>query len=371
MDVSLLVDSLAPRMSGIGRYCWELCQRIPHQPHVSAMHYYRNGHFVADPARLLEDQFKLRRAVGTKLIPRPWLRTFSHKRLNRTLVHSPNYFLPKEAGWGITTVHDLSVLKYPETHPQKRVAHFAREFATSTAKAVHIITDTETMRQEVIDYLGIPPDNVSAIWLASAPGYQPRPAEAVQPYLSGLGLTYGSYGLSVSTLEPRKRIDALIRAWSRLPPAIRGRFPLVLAGSMGWLNDELSPQIEQGQAAGWLRHLGFVTEDHLPLLYSGAAIFAYPSLYEGFGLPLLEAMASGVPAIASNRSCMPEVCGDAPLYVEPDDDDAMLHAVERAFTDELWRVRARESGLRRAKDFDWERCAQQTAAVYWKVWRER
>jgi alpha-1,3-rhamnosyl/mannosyltransferase len=137
-----------------------------------------------------------------------------------------------------------------------------------------------------------------------------------------------------------------------------------LAGGAGWLNDDLHLAIRSGSAEGWLHHIGFVSEDDLPILYAGAGLFIYPSIYEGFGLPPLEAMASGVPVIVAARSCLPEVCGPAALYVDPDDEVAFLAALTQGLEDEPWRAQTVTSGLDRAASFTWKRCVEGTVEAY-------
>ena len=175
------------------------------------------------------------------------------------------------------------------------------------------------------------------------------------------------YGLCISTLEPRKKILEFCLAWRRLPEDLRREFPLVLAGGSGWENEAIHNAIETGVAEGWLRHLGFVEEAMLPALYAGAALFVYPSIYEGFGLPPIEAMASGVPVIVSNRSCLPEVCGAAARYIDPDDEEDFASALLDSLEDAGWRSRAARMGLERASEFSWDRCVNETLAVYRKV----
>jgi alpha-1,3-rhamnosyl/mannosyltransferase len=187
--------------------------------------------------------------------------------------------------------------------------------------------------------------------------------------LAELGLQPGSYALCVSTLEPRKKIAELIGAWSRLAAADREATPLVLAGAKGWLNETLHHSIREAAAEGWLKHLGFVPESALAALYAGARLFLYPSIYEGFGLPPLEAMASGTPVLVADRSCLPEVCGDAAGYVDPDDTEAFTAAIDSALTDSQWRESAREKGLRRASMFRWQSCVARTAELYRTHWR--
>jgi alpha-1,3-rhamnosyl/mannosyltransferase len=170
--------------------------------------------------------------------------------------------------------------------------------------------------------------------------------------------------LAVSTLEPRKNLPRLLMAYARLPEALRARHPLALVGAKGWLNAELEQHLAPLERTGQLRRLGYVSQEDLPALYAGAHAFAYPSLYEGFGLPLLEAMASGAPALSSRCSSLPEVAGAAALLIDPEDLDALTAGLERLLDDAPWRVQARARGLEQARRFSWERCVEDTVAVY-------
>jgi alpha-1,3-rhamnosyl/mannosyltransferase len=194
--------------------------------------------------------------------------------------------------------------------------------------------------------------------------FRPRDAQQLQPVLSRHGLQAGGYTLSVATLEPRKKLDRLIAAYSRLPDSLRRQYPLVLTGSAGWLNGRIRQAIDRGRTEGWLHYLGYVPQDDLPALYAGARALALISIYEGFGLPVLEAMASGTPVLTSNVSSLPEVAGGAALLVDPDDLPAVSGQLERLLTDEPWRASAVAAGLQRARQFTWERCVQRTVEVY-------
>lgn len=361
MRVTLNVDALSPVLSGIGRYCWELCQRLPLYSDIEELSYYRSDGWVQDPAALLKENYEPKRLMRwsrhLKMIQSRWI-------LGRSLVHGPNYFLPNHIGVGVITVHDLSVFKYPETHPVARIADFEQQFSRSIKAAHHIITDSDTVRSELIEFAGVTPDKVSTVPLGIDPRFHPVTEAESRPLLSRLGLAYRGYGLCISALEPRKKIDALLEAWRRLPQNIRNRWPLVLAGPQGWLNDSLIAKIREGEEEGWLCHLGFLPEQELPTLYSSAGLFVYPSIYEGFGLPPVEAMACGTPVIVSNRSCFPEVCGEAAMFVDPEDTDSFIVAIEKGLLDDSWRNEAIRKGTQQANLYSWERCMDGTIGAY-------
>ncbi len=357
--VTLWVDALEPNPGGIGRYTWELCKGLKNRDRIEVRYFGRN--------RLLDDPTLLLR--GQPLPPpRNALRNWFDKRaLKASLIHGPNYFLPAFADRGIITIHDLSVFRYPETHPAARIAAFEVEFLASLGRATHVITDTETVRSELIEVFAVPPGSVTAIPLGVDCSFRPHADEELGPTLERWGLRPRGYGLCVSTLEPRKKISQLIAAWRNLPRPVRETYPLILCGGAGWRNEALRDEIQTGVAEGWLRHLGFVEESLLPRLYAGAALFIYPSIYEGFGLPPVEAMASGVPVMVSQYSCLPEVCGDAARYFDPDDADGFVTAIEQNLADRDWQSESVKRGLTRASQFSWDRCVDRTAQIYHDV----
>jgi alpha-1,3-rhamnosyl/mannosyltransferase len=335
---------------------------LPAHPEIAPVRFYGRGQLIDDPGKLVSGEPLARHGRGR--LRRRFDRWRDRRAIAEDLIHGPNYFLPFFAETGVITVHDLSVLRFPETHPLERIKAFEREFEHSLARAAHVITDTETVRQEVIEQYGLSPDQVTAVLLGVSSSKRPMTATDLAPVLDRWGLRPGGYGLSISALEPRKKIAELLAAWRRLPRPLRDTYPLVLAGVPGWRNELLLQDIQAGIAEGWLKHLGFVEEALLPSLYAGAALFVYPSIYEGFGLPPLEAMACGVPTVVSSRSCLPEVCDSASRLVDPDDADDFMAAIEQGLTDEGWRAEAKARGLVRAGSLSWERCVKSTVDVY-------
>lgn len=382
MRAILATDAIFPPLTGIGRYAWELGSRLAVAPELQELRYL--GMWGWQPAlpqpagggpglqgRMDGALVRLR----TRMATRPWavsvydvVSEVWRARLLRAgqgaVYHSPNYFLAPYDGPSVATVHDLSIDRYPETHPPARRRYFALAFERSLRRASALITDSEAVRQELVADYGVPPERVTAIHLGVDPVFRPRPAAVLAPTLQRHGLRPGGYLLSVSTLEPRKRLEQLIGAYAGFDRRLRQRLPLVLTGSAGWLNEGIRPLIERGTSEGWLRYLGYVPQHELPLLYAGAHGFAMISVYEGFGLPLAEAMASGVPVLTSDRSCMPEVTAGAALLANPDDVDDVRAQFQRLVEDEDWRRRAISLGLARARELSWERCARQTLAVY-------
>jgi glycosyltransferase involved in cell wall biosynthesis len=294
----------------------------------------------------------------------PQIARFRLRSYKDYVFHSPNYFLPPHPGPMIATVHDLSPYRFPETQPTARRLLFDRELRLSLKRADHLNVDSTSIREEVVDMFGWSAERISVVPLGVDARFHPREGAETAPFLRTAGLTHGQYALCVATIEPRKGIDNLLAGYEQLPPALRHAFPLVLAGGRGWLSDKLHAQINRAVDAGWVRYLGYVADEHLPLLYAGARVSCLLSKYEGFGLPILESMASGVPVVCSNLSSLPEVGGDAACYVNPEDDQAICKALTHALQDEFWRHSATDKGLARARALSWEACAENTFSAY-------
>lgn len=357
------MDSITPSLTGIGRYTWELAKGLIDSPSIRDLKFLAGSRWIRDPTALLA-----RPSAGRNLKNPRWLRGIQNSLVMRDrLFHGPNFFLPKFVHTGVITVMDLSVLRFPELHPGDRVAQFERDLATSMAKAEHIIVPSETVREEVITHFGLAPDIVSTVYLGISDLFIPMNHARLEEALSPFGLRPGGYGLSVSTLEPRKNIRQLLAAWRDLEPALRKHYPLAIAGAAGWKNDEIRSDIQRGSAEGWVKPLGYVPEADLPTLYAGAGLFAYLSTYEGFGFPPVEAMASGTPTIVSDQSCLPEVTAGAALTIDANDVEAVREAIRRGLTDEHWRREARTRGLAVAGSYRWSICVEQTIEIYKNV----
>lgn len=359
LDVALSVDALGPRLTGVGRYCLELARGLPLEPDVRQVRYFRGQHWLNDPEALLAESWQPPRRKRWKRLLNNRYRVW---QMRNGIVHGPNFFLPAWADCGVITVHDLSVILYPETHPTERVLDFERRFMSSLDRASVIITDSEAVRAEIIAMLGIAAEKVRAVALGVSALAPVDPSTLRQ-----LGLIVGNYCLCVSTFEPRKRIDSLVRAYRLLDPALRRAVPLVLAGASGWRNDSLNALVDKAQSEGWLKRLDYVPDHLLGGLYAGARLFVYPSCYEGFGLPPIEAMQRGVPTIVGHAAALIEVTKGAARVVNADDEDVFARLIADSLEDRSWQAEAARAGQRVAHGYSWSSCVSQTASVYHSI----
>jgi glycosyltransferase involved in cell wall biosynthesis len=277
--------------------------------------------------------------------------------------HAPNFLPLRFNGPTVITVHDLSFLRYPQTHPEERVRVMERRLPAAISTAAFILVDSEFVRKEVLEVYAPPPEKVVTIYLGVSERFRPMSAEQTRPVLERHGLAHGRYVLSVGTLEPRKNLAGTLEAFSMLPEKVRSSFPLVVVGMLGWHVNDLSARLRRLTSDGCVRAMGYVPDDDLPYLYAGCAAFIYPSIYEGFGLPVLEALAAGVPVITSNRASLTEVAGDHAVTLDPHDFPSLSEALYKALQSDGV-AGAQERRVAWARTFNWKRCAEQTAAIY-------
>jgi alpha-1,3-rhamnosyl/mannosyltransferase len=266
----------------------------------------------------------------------------------------------------VVTVHDLSVLLYPQWHPPERVRRHELAFARGVARAAHILVDSEAVRQEALQLLGISPARITTVYCGIAEHFRPASAEAIAALRQRWHLP-PRYLLYVGTIEPRKNVLTLLRAYCDLPPSVRERCPLILGGMWGWKSERERQFWEQTGRHCGVRHLGYVADEDLPPLYSGATALLYPSYYEGFGLPPLEMMACGGAAIISTAASVQEVAGDNAITLDPHDLPAWREAMRRAILEPDWLENYRRRGPQYAAAFRWERAARTVLDVYHRV----
>lgn len=262
----------------------------------------------------------------------------------------------------IFSVYDLSLVKYRETHPKERVWLFEYFIKTRLQYAKHILTISEFIRREIIETFHVAPSMVTSIPLAPDPVFTPCSETHLHEVLSRYQLPT-SYLLFVSSLEPRKNIDLLIEALESANTDI----PLVLAGWQGWGDKQWLEKIKGVRFKNRIYFTGHVPDHDLQAIYTGAAALIYPSLYEGFGLPIVEAMACGCPVICSNTASMPEIAGDAAILVDPLRSDELAHAIESIVQDCRLRDTLISNGVKQAGQFTWKRTARETLDLFKRV----
>lgn len=377
MKVVFSTDSIKYPLTGIGRYTYELARELQRNDDISELLFLQGRKIFRDfPSVKIESSAAsgLKNAVKNSAIASelyrlsaPWLKSLALRPYQRFIYHSTNFYLPPRVNNAVATFHDLSIFKWPQCHPENRVRYMQKELLLTLKRANVLITDSEFTRKELAEYFNYPIEKIFSAPLASSGEFYPREYVSLQNLMTRLDLVAGQYTLFTGTIEPRKNITTLLDAYERLPLEFRSQYPLVICGFSGWNSESLHRRFELATQQGWLLYLGYLSSDDLPLLFSGARTFIFPSLYEGFGLPILEAMASGVPVVCSNAASLPEVLGESGLMCDALDVEGLTTAIIKSLEDEAWRNNAIATGLARAKTFSWKRCGQETIKAYKQV----
>ncbi len=364
--IDLRLHAYAP--GGISRYARHLAQELPHLLRAEeTLHLFYHRRESAPPSISLPahrlwtpPHHPLERvALGAEL-------TFH--RL--TLFHATDFIPPR---WGaehfVATIHDLNFLYYPQYLTDEARRYYNGQIQAAVEQADALLADSYATKADLQRLLSVPDERITVVHLAADTRFRPLPREGVLTVLRRYALEPG-YLLFVGTWEPRKNLTGLIDALSLLQA--RGeRRHLVIVGRRGWLSDDLPAHVERRGLKAWVHFLENVPIAALTALYNGARFLALVSFYEGFGLPVLEALQCGTPVLVAERASLPEVAGGGGLCVNPDDPYAIASAMERLCRDERLHAHLREVGLRHAATFRWERTAAETLAVYRRVVGER
>ena len=367
MIVSVDIQAAVAQRAGVGRFVKCLAEHL-------------GKHAGDDVLRLFYFDFKRKGAPvdagavdhrAVRWIPGRFVQQ-AWKRLNwppadwfagRADVHHFTNFVrpPLRRGASVVSIYDVSFLRFPEAAEPRNLAWLQARMPETVARADAILTISECCRRDIIERLGAPADRVFAVHpgLDHATGDVPAAAERVR---SALDLDR-PYLLSVGTLEPRKNYPFLIDVFDALP-GFDG--DLVIAGMRGWKTEPILERIAASPRADRIRLADYVADEHLPALYAGAEAFVFPSLYEGFGFPPLEAMAAGIPVIASTGGALPEVLGDAATLCDPHDRDAWVEAVQRCLESTDARTN-RQAAAAQAARYTWDRAALETWEVYRRI----
>ncbi|WBG92125.1 glycosyltransferase family 4 protein [Pantoea piersonii] len=377
LNVVYSTDCIKYPLTGIGRYAFELARELQ-QREESLSLTWLHGSKVRDSLAIASESAQSVQSLKRKLqksktvseiyrLTFPWLKAWSLREYKNHIFHSPNYYLPPGVQHCVATFHDLSVFHWPQFHPAGRVHMMQKELRKTVLRATRLITDSHYTKRELTEFFNLPDEKIIVAPLACNEQFHPRLEQDAKTVLKQYKLTWRRFFLYTGTIEPRKNIITLLRAYDRLPAAAKRAYPLVISGYKGWENEELFRLFAKGEREGWLRYLGFVPGKDLPVLYSAATSFVFPSIYEGFGLPVLEAMASGTPVICSNATSLPEVAGEAALMHMPEDVDTLTSYLQMMTEDAALKQAMTNSGLARSRQFSWSLCADKTIEAYEQV----
>lgn len=375
------LNSIRAPLTGIGRYVTELLRagQRAHLPIIAA----KQGDLYSGEnlAKLLsqldrpvvQDAANWRALIGKVPFSRELYRHIDCLNFTRVakkpfgngaIYHDINFSHCQPTENRVTTIYDLSHQHYPETHPRHRVRFLNGYFRRLAKSTKPIITISHSVKQELVEHQGLNSQRIHVTPLAADPCFRPRSADECSKTLNQYNLRYKGFVLSVGTVEPRKNIPRILEAYSRLDRSLQNRFPLVMVGARGWKSKGVSAQLNKLEQQGVLRNLRFVPQSQLPHLYSAANTFVYPSLYEGFGLPLLEAMQSGCPSITSNRGALAELAAQHAIMLDPEDSDALYASLNTLLQDVSLNALYTKLGPERADNFNWSKTAAQTHEIY-------
>jgi glycosyltransferase involved in cell wall biosynthesis len=366
INAHLLAGQATYRRAGIHQYIIQLLRHLPTaELGIQPIVYTQQTAALADRPglQLVSSRWPTERRlvrIGWEQTVWPWLAW----RDGLTLMHSMAFVLP----WlrpcpTIVTIYDLSFIYYPEAFPAWQRLYLNVQTAHACRRAHQLITISESGRQDVQRRFGVPPARIGVVRPGVNPAFQPLPPDAVTRFRQEQNLPE-RFILHVGTLQPRKNLPLLLEAFAQL---LAPDVELVLVGGKGWLFEEIFAKVEALGLQERVRFAGYVPDEALPWWYNAATLLVFPSMYEGFGLPVVEAMACGTPVLAANSSSIPEAAGEAALYFEPDDVAGLTERMALLLTDTAVSDQLRQQGPIQARQFSWARAGQETAVIYQKL----
>jgi len=280
------------------------------------------------------------------------------------LYHATDFVLPPtlQSTKTLLTVHDLSFVRVPETASPSLKAYLDRVVPLSVKRADHILADSQATKDDLMELYGVTPEKITVLLTGVDKRFQPSNIGELT-MRSKYALSDRPYLFTIGTVQPRKNYARIIHSLAKLR-AEGHDLDLVIAGGRGWLEDPIYQAIQETQMMDYVKLIGFADDEDIPTLYTQAKCVVFPSLYEGFGYPVLEGMACGTPVVTSNVSSLPEVAGDAALMVNPYDVDAITNAIRSIITDSELRKTLTERGFEQIKQFTWEKSARQLHQIY-------
>ena len=362
INAHLLSGEASYRRAGIHQYIYQVLRHLPTGDGHAYTIYTRQQRGWDDrpdwrvvPSRLPTEQ-RAARILWEQTVW-PW----QARRDGLALMHNMGFAMPRLSPCPVVvTIYDLSFIHYPDSFPPLQRRYLTSATADACRRARRIITISASGRQDVQRHYDVAPERIDVVMPGVGEAFRPLPAAEIAAFRPARTLPE-RFLLHVGTLQPRKNIPVLLEALARLD---RADLSLVLIGGKGWLYDAIFERVNALGLAERVRFAGYVDDDELPLWYNAAAALVFPSLYEGFGLPIVEALACATPVVAANTSSLPEAGGAAALYFDPRDPDALAARLAELLDDDVLQARLRREGPAQAAQFSWERAGRETAAVY-------
>lgn len=368
LNALVLRTDASYRNAGPSRYATNLVQALLAQPSANRFTVFLNEQVRSLPFEP-EQQIRILRTkaptsrTSMRVLWEHFLAPFHIAAARLEVVHSLLNVVPLAAPTRhVVTVHDLSFMRAPGAHPTHRRWYLTAATWLSARRATAVLADSHATKDDVVELLGVNPERVHVVYPGRESVFHPRPDASIQAFRRGNRLDR-PFVLFVGTLEPRKNVDVLVRAFGL---AARNGFAgdLVIAGGSGWATQDIDAALKESAVRNRIHRIGYVKQEDLPYWYCAADLVVYPSSYEGFGIPVLEAMASGTPVITSNRSSLPEVAGDAALTVDPRDIQQLAAAMTDVLASPERRTQMSERGLVQARHFDWTVAAERCLSLY-------
>ena len=367
MRIGIDATSIPAKRVGAGNYIYNLVNALSEIDERNQYFIFINSNFRGD-WEIGKNNFSfVWVSFASRTLRLLWEQTglpLQARKLELDILHSPHYTMPiLKPCKSVVTFCDMTFELFPELHEFFKRLIFPLMMRWSANHAEQLIAISESTRQDVMRILAVKPNQIIAIPLAASSDYGVIAPDRVKEVCDRYQLTPGKYIYYVGALEPRKNVPLLIEAYAKLADEFPN-IPLALSGKKGWMYDEIFAKVKYFNLQDRVRFLDYVPESDLIGLYNGTRVFVYPSLYEGFGLPVLEAMQCGSPVITTNVSSMPEVAGEAALLVRPDDVEGLSKALWQVLTDDKLANDLSTFGIARSSNFSWIRCAKETLQVY-------
>ncbi len=364
MKIAIDAREMVGQIAGKGRYVAEVVKGLAAIDEENTYYLYSKQPLTEK----LPKNFHVVIIGGLPGLRQLWLARDAKKK-GCDLLFAPTGYLPVVFSLipTIVTVHDLALFMIKEARPALKTLIAERLLlGLAVRRSKRIIAVSQSTKQDLMDYFRVPDRKINITLLGYDKAvYQPKDS-GDETILKHYGLQPG-YLLFVGTLEPRKNVVGIITAYSQLPPELRAAHKLVIGGKKGWFYEEIFAKVAELELEREISFLGRVPDEHLPALYRQAAAFVFPSFYEGFGLPIVEALACGTPVITAQNSSLPEVAGTAALYAEAHDPKTISQAMRNLLTDKELAKKLRSQTLVQAANFDWQQTASQTLAIFKEV----